>query len=285
MIFNSINNDYGSYDKIIKFYHQHKNDFLTNINLSIYGWFGANMASPLGAILELFSDNINTIVFDELSYSIETILKKNRFLSYYGREQIADVNHTTISFQKLSPKDGKYFKKYVYEELLNREELPIMSEHVRDKIAEGIYEIFVNAQIHSETENIFTCGQFFPNKNKIEFTITDIGIGFRERIKRRFCTEISSGKAIQWAVRDRNTTKLDKSGGIGLDYLKTFIDNNNGKLQIISYDGFYQFSGGEEIIENFELSFPGTVVNVEFRTDDNKLYEDDHIIDLNTIFD
>lgn len=285
MKFNSINNDYESYDKIIRFYHKHKNDFFTNIHLSIYGWFGANMASPLGAILELFSDNINTIIFDGLSNSIETILKKNRFLSYYGREQIADVNHTTISFQKLSPKDGKYFKKYVYEELLNREELPIMSDHVRDKIAEGIYEIFVNAQIHSETENIFTCGQFFPNKNKIEFTITDIGIGFRERIKRRFGTEISSGKAIQWAVRDRNTTKLDKSGGIGLDYLKTFIDNNNGKLQIISYDGFYQFSGGEEIIENFELPFPGTVVNVEFRTDDNKLYEDDYIIDLNTIFD
>lgn len=285
MIFRNIDNDFSSYDKIIRFYHEHKSDFLQDIHLSLYGWFGANMASPLGAILEILNDNINTIIFDGMSGSIETILKKNRFLSHYGKEHLPDINHTTIFFQKLTPKDGKYFKNYVYEELLNRDELPIMSETVRDKIAEGIYEIFVNAQIHSESENIFTCGQFFPQKNKIEFTITDIGIGFKERIRRRFGTEISSEKAIQWAVKDKNTTKEDKSGGIGLDYLKGFIENNNGKLQIISYDGFYQFSGNMEIIKSFEFSFPGTVVNVEFRTDDNKLYEEGQIIDLDSIFD
>ncbi|MDR4507873.1 MAG: hypothetical protein MRJ65_06500 [Candidatus Brocadiaceae bacterium] len=44
------------------------------------------------------------------------------------------------------------------------------------KITESIYEIFVNAQIHSETDFIYTCGQFFPNKHMIEFTIKDTGI-------------------------------------------------------------------------------------------------------------
>ena len=37
---------------------------------------------------------------------------------------------------------------------------------VKEKVIEAIYEIFVNAQIHSETQLIYTCSQFFPNKTK-----------------------------------------------------------------------------------------------------------------------
>ena len=74
-------------------------------------------------------------------------------------------------------------------------------------IAESIYEIFVNAQIHSSTDYIYTCGQFFPRKHKIEFTIVDTGIGFKNAINNRFNGTLSSIQAMKWALKDGITTK------------------------------------------------------------------------------
>ena len=65
---------------------------------------------------------------------------------------------------------------------------------VKEKIVEAICEIFVNAQIHSETEFIYTCGQFYPQNNKIEFTIVDTGVGFRENVNKRFQSNLSAQK-------------------------------------------------------------------------------------------
>jgi hypothetical protein len=242
------------------------------------------MSAALGAVLDKFAGNINEIVFDNISPQVEQILSKNDFLTFYGRPRVTDDKHTTIKFQKLKPTDGKYFKKYVIEELIGRNELPRMSEAVKEKVVEAIYEIFVNAQIHSDTTYIYTCGQFFPQKNVIEFTIVDIGIGFKEKVNRRFDRNLSSVQAIKWAIKDRNTTKTDISGGIGLSVLKEFIEFNKGKMQIVSDDGFYEFEKRSESSRLFKGSFPGTVVNLQFRTDDSGNYILKCELDTNNIF-
>lgn len=54
--------------------------------------------------------------------------------------------------------------------------------------------------------------------------------------------------------------------------LKEFIVMNRGKLQIISDDGFYQFDSEVEQTKLFSGSFPGTVINLQFRTDDPAVY-------------
>ena len=211
---------------------------------------------------------------------------KNDFLTYYGKKRAIDLYGTTIKFQKLKPTDGKYFKSYVINELIegHTADLPRMTDGVKEKIVEAIYEIFVNAQIHSETKFIYTCGQFFPNKSKIEFTIVDTGIGFREKINRRFESSLSSIQALKWAVQDKRTTKVGVSGGIGLSVLKDFVRMNRGKMQIISNDGFYQYDGNQEVMQMFTGEFPGTIVNLQFRTDDNNNYKLKSEIDINDIF-
>ncbi len=163
-------------------------------------------------------------------------------------------------------------------------DLPKMSIGAKEKIVEAIYEIFVNAQMHSETKNIYTCGQFFPNKNSIEFTIVDTGIGFKERINNRFDSNLSSIQAIEWAVQDRKTTKVGVTGGIGLAVLREFVEMNGGKMQIVSHDGFYQFDKESVDSRIFNGNFPGTIVNLQFRTDDNNNYSLKSEIDYNDIF-
>lgn len=162
--------------------------------------------------------------------------------------------------------------------------MPKMSNAAKNAIAEGIYEIFVNAQMHSQTKSIFTCGQFFPKKNKIEFTITDIGIGFKNNINKRFNSKLNAVEAIQWAVKDTHTTKIDTPGGIGLAKLIEFLKINTGKLQIISNEGYYEFSDNIEKKENFIGEFPGSIVNLQFNTDDSNSYILKEEVDLSNIF-
>lgn len=151
-------------------------------------------------------------------------------------------------------------------------------------MVEGIYEIFSNAQLHSETQFIYTCGQFYPKKNKIEFTLVDTGIGFKNRINRRFLRNLSAEQAIKWAIQDKMTTKERITGGIGLPILKEFIKKNKGMMQIVSNDGFYQFSHNKEVFRSFQGQYPGTIVNLQLKTDDQKSYKLKREIDINTIF-
>lgn len=282
-ILSAINNTYSSYQDIISLYEKNKEKLFDDINITINSFFAANMSAALGAILDLFSFNLNDIHFN-IAPPIESILLKNDFLTYYGREKKIDVNQTTIKYQKLKPSDGKYFKKYVIEELIARRELPKMSEALKEKILEAIYEIFVNAQIHSSTKYIYTCGQFFPNKNMIEFTIVDTGIGFKDKVNKRFNSNLQAYQAIEWAVRDKSTTKEEITGGIGLAVLKEFIEKNNGKMQIISDDGFFQYDKNGIATNTFDGKFPGTIVNLQFCTNDTNNYSLKEEIDINDIF-
>ena len=76
-----------------------------------------------------------------------------------------------------------------------------------------------------------------------------------------------STKAIQLALHDKYTSKVGISGGIGLAFLKEFIVMNKGCMQIISNDGFYQIEEYYEFSQQFKGEFPGTIVNMLFRTD------------------
>ncbi len=280
----NIDGSFASYKQLIELYQNNKEVDFSTISVSLHHWFAANMSAALGAILDKLQGNFNTIEFINIEQNIERILQKNAFLSFFNYPSVIDNYHTTIRYLKLKPTDGKFFNNYVFNELLGRDELPKMSVGARNKIAEAIYEIFVNAQIHSKTEYIYTCGQFYPWKDKIEFTIVDVGIGFKNKVNHRFNTKLSAVQALKWAIQDKSTTKVGISGGIGLAFLKEFIGMNKGKMQIISNDGFYQYSEQGEETKLFNSEFPGTIVNLQFRTNDKNSYVLKKEVDINDIF-
>jgi len=268
-VLSNINDDQvQSYQQLIAFYHAHKEKVFSKIFVELREWFSANLCAALGAILDEFVDNLNNVEFSFIEPQIESILQKNDFLTYFGKSQMIDAYMTTIRYQKLQPIDGKYFKNYVIAELMEGRitEYMNVAGGVKEKIGESICEIFNNAQMHSESKYIYSCGQFYPAKNKIVFTIVDRGIGFRDRINRTFGSHLNSVQAIKWAVKDKTTTKKI-SGGIGLAILREFVETNGGKMQIVSKDGFYQFTRGGEYTRIFQDEFPGTIVNLQFRTD------------------
>lgn len=147
-----------------------------------------------------------------------------------------------------------------------------MSEGLLKRFWRSIFEIFSNAVVHSETElGIFSCGQFFPGGKQINFMMADLGIGFRENIRRHTELDLPAADAIEWATQGNNTTKSERDnvpGGLGLKLICEFIDLNGGCVRIVSDVGYWKRKGGQIEKTTFSHCFPGTVAILEIDTAD-----------------
>lgn len=245
-----------------------------DINMSATTWFDADMCAAFGAILYRMGENLNTVKLKNIRPDVEGILSKNGFLSYYGREKIPDRWGTTIPYQRFDVKDDRYFAGYIEAELIHRQEMPAMSPGLLKKFRESVFEIFSNAVLHSRTEQgIFSCGQFFPKRHRIDFSVADLGIGIRQNVKENTGSDLAPEAAIAWATEGRNTTKRGQiPGGLGLKLLGEFIDLNVGRIQIVSDAGYWRREKGKTTVARLSQPFPGTVVSMEINTADTQSY-------------
>ncbi|MDL1974769.1 MAG: ATP-binding protein [Deltaproteobacteria bacterium] len=217
---------------------------------------------------------------------VANILSKNGFLSNYGREKIPDHWGTTIPYQRFDVKDDRYFAGYIENEFMQRSEIPVMSPGLQKKFRESIFEIFSNAVLHSQTKmGIFSCGQFFPKRDRLDFSVADLGIGIRRNVKENAGLDLAPENAIIWATEGRNTTKRGQiPGGLGLKLLSEFIDLNGGRIQIVSDTGYWKREKRKIFTARLDLPFPGTVVSVEINTADKQSYALTHELSETDIF-
>lgn len=284
---NRISSDFDGYRILIDFCNKTNALEFEDIALdfSNTNWFEANLTAILGSILSNAQNNFNDIKLEGLSRDLSTLLSRNHFLSHFGGLRIQDFYDTTIKYRKFKVNEEKLFKEYLDRELLSKEAMPVMSDLLKKRINESIFEIFSNAIIHGNCQNIFTCGQYYPNKNRLDFTIVDLGRTIKMNVNDYLKNNLSGSDAIKWAVTEGNTTKQGSiPGGLGLSLIREFISQNQGKIQIVSADGYWEQIKGTETINNFTQTFPGTIVNLEFNVADTSRYYLSSEIDKDNIF-
>ena len=236
-------------------------------------WFEANLCAALGAILSNVQENLNEIKFQNLNSKLEDILTRNHFLSYFMNLYLPDKNRTTIKFRKFKVTEEKQFKDYLDEELLSQPDLPNMSPLLKNKINKSIFEIYNNAYIHGKCSHVYTCGQYYPQKKKLDFTIADLGKSIKYNVNNYLKSSLTGTDAIKWAIEEGNTTKTGSiPGGLGLSLILEFLRLNNGKIQIVSSDGYWEEKKGIIFATDFDLAFVGTIVNLEFNINDHSSY-------------
>lgn len=276
VLLSEIRHDLAGFDALVCFHRQAEGCCFDDVevDLGATAWFDADMCAALGAILYRLGEGVNTARLSNLRPDVERILSRNGFLSHYGRTKIPDRWGTTIPYRRFDAKDDRYFADYVEKELIRRSEMPAMSSGLMKKFRESIFEIFNNAATHSGTKSgIFSCGQFFPKRNRLDFAVADLGVGMRWNIKDKVGLDFSAVEAIDWATRDRNTTKRGPvPGGLGLKLLGEFIDLNGGCIQIVSDAGHWRREKGKTVTTRLSGVFPGTVVAVEINTADTSSY-------------
>lgn len=243
------------------------------VDFSRCGFFDANMAAPLASVLARIADHFNAVEIVKVPPPIERILRKNRFLVAYGYEALEDVNSTTLPYRRMQLSDERRFADYL-NRYLKGKGIPQMTEGLGRVFRQGIFEVFQNAVTHSDSRfGVFVCGQYYPQVQRLDLTLADAGVGIRNNVRRYLGSKISSTAAIRWALQEGHTTKTgSQPGGVGLKFLQDFIKLNEGKLQIASRLGFYEYRNGQGEFARLAADYHGTVVNLEINTGDTKAY-------------
>ena len=285
----SIHTNFQGYQRISNLWHRIKKTKDNSLVLNMDDvWMEANMCAPFGAVLWPFSKR-GIITLYKMRDGLQNALNKNGFLCNFGFDvpRGGELEESTIEYQHFEPKDISLFREYLTEHFIGKG-IPRMSEALHKKFRESIAEIFSNAMDHSRTKHgIFACGQFFPDKKRLDFSIADLGIGIRENILQKKGLDIPAKEAIRWALQKDNTTrdpKDGKPGGLGLKLIQEFVELNDGKIEIVSDVGYWCYKSKKDSFRTFRKPFPGTIVNIEINTGDQKKYRLHGEIDPNYIF-
>ena len=283
-----IRHDHESFEALAGLHAQTKDCYLEEIeiDLSETAYFEADMCAALGAILYRLGRQLNTVRLVGVTGEVAETLSKNGFLSHYGRAKLPDSWGAAVSYRRFDVRDDHHFSGYIERELIDRPGLPEMPPGLVKKFRESIFEIFSNAVLHSDTRlGIFSCGQYFPELERFDFMVTDLGVGMRRNIRDRMGRSLGSVDAIIWATEEHNTTKrAGVPGGLGLKLLGEFIEANGGCIRIASDGGYWQKKKTEVSTATLSHPFPGTVVSLEVKTSDAGAYRVASEVSVDDIF-
>lgn len=144
----------------------------------------------------------------------------------------------------------------------NREENPVMF----DVLSYSIREVMRNVFEHSECDALYYCAQFWPKSNKVEFAISDFGIGIRQGLGTnpnfRFATD---KEAIEYSLLPSvsGKTHLERTSGTWFNsgyglYMTNRLARNGGNFVLASGNAAIHLS--RKTKNNYQTSFPGTVL-------------------------
>ncbi|WP_282074010.1 ATP-binding protein [Polaribacter atrinae] len=252
-------------------------------------WFEANLVAILGSIIEdlEWKGNIIKIIDIDDYTKINNVFFRNGFFSHHGLiHNNTKGGDTQIPYKMFMESEPELFNSYIQSELLENSDFPKHSNKLGAEIKRNIFELFENARTHGKCSHIHTCGQFYPTKRKLNITIVDTGRTIVSNVQDYLKKDLDSCSCIDWAMAMNNTTKAGNTpGGLGLGLIFEFIELNEGKIQVISSDGYWELKEGEKRKSNLNFYFSGTIVNLEFNLKDNKLYKfASEVVDLKNIF-
>ena len=270
-----IKSNFDGYNYLCSLYHRLKNckDKYITFNFSKANFIEANLCALIGTIFEMLEENNNIVSLENINHKIANILRKNSFLIKYGYPTLNDRFDTSLKYERLNPQEETKFYGYIKDELFSKTDFPYLSNRLRSEITKNIFELYENARTHGKCNFIHICGQFFPKapKKPLHFTIVDKGITIKENVCNFLAESLSGSETIQWAIVRGNSTKQEV-GGLGLGIIFDFINLNKGKIHIVSADGYYEFSNGQETTKTLSNPFDGTLVNLTFDLTDKHYY-------------
>lgn len=264
------------YSQICKFYTDVSlADHAGDIEIIINNFFDAHYSAAIAAILNKFFKYDNKVTFK--APQSNSILTRNGLLSFFQNcDECIDTNNTAIPLRKIKVEFADEFIDYLNLEYFSKIKQPAFSDGAMSRIIENFHELLLNVNDHSQSDSLYISGQFFPNRNVISLLFVDIGLGIpytvNSYLRQMGENEVSSCEAINWALKQGNSTKNDIARGLGLHQVFQLVKLNGGHIEIISDTGLFIYSGGK--INQVELShsFGGTMVCITLKTDDKTKY-------------
>ncbi|CUH62332.1 hypothetical protein TG4357_00020 [Thalassovita gelatinovora] len=141
-----------------------------------------------------------------------------------------------------------------------------------DVLSYSLREVFRNVFEHGETDSLYYCAQYWPKSGKVEFSVSDFGVGVCRGLGTNPNFRFKSDKeAIEYALlpgvsgrtHQRRVSSNWFNSGYGL-YMTSRLARNGGNFTIASGQDAIQLTPKTKT--NFIASFPGTILRVNLDT-------------------
>lgn len=135
-----------------------------------------------------------------------------------------------------------------------------------------LQEVFNNIQDHSAESSGSVFIQHYPTEKTVMIAISDFGVGIPHNIQ-RYEPFLNDAEALRLSIKEGYTTKTSpRNLGAGLfTLLQNVVINNKGSVYIHSNHGIlncnYDGTGIELTQMNHKGFYPGTLLEINFRTD------------------
>lgn len=200
-------------------------------------------------------------------------LDDSMFFNHYLKENLTsnpNVRITTMPLEFIA-----YDASYGW---LDRDFIPWLSGRLNisnsslGEIKTCFGEIFNNIRDHADENTGCIFAQHYPNKDKIQISISDFGIGIPNNIRKVY-PGISDSTALERAIEEGVSSKsTPKNRGAGLKtLLQNVVVNYGGTVQIRSYSGILSVEGNNSdglVVNCSEViqKYPGTFIEITFNT-------------------
>jgi hypothetical protein len=242
------------------------------LNLMGVNHIDANLSAVIMALAHKLKYDFRNKVFVEIPNHMHIFFRNGLIthLSGKGNLEVYDNRESTIPLRAFDKEEDDNYCIYLKREFFNHRGLDNLSKTVKDNLQSHFSEVFINVGQHANPIlPIYSCGQYFPDKKILKFTLIDLGSGFASKIKDKTAGKISDDKsAIIWATEGLNTTKnFSESGpgGLGLKEIKKYCVNNNGSLHICSGYGYVNMLKDTTMEHNLKTPLQGSIINLIFR--------------------
>lgn len=252
-------------------------------NFTGCGFLRQNAVVVLGALVRLLQQRGNTVRFalHTIQDKVRVNLEQNGFLHSLGLGG-SPWNGNSIPYREDTTMAEDDYADYLSEKWLGKGWINV-SENLRDHIVMRVIEAYINVFDHAESPiGVMTCGQHFPNMRELRITMVDMGVGIPQTVRDYLKQpDMSADAALRWAFEPTKTTKDQNNfaRGNGLKLLKSFMEENHGKLEIYSETGYACIDDKGNHFENRQRSFQGTIVQITLICDAARYTlpdEDDH---------
>lgn len=209
---------------------------------------------------------LTNIAMRTIDLEVRNFLNNSRFLKMFLPNSVADSSTSLpIYVQQDFSKEG--ILQYIDKEIIERSEMPEMSEELRKEIRRAFFEIFGNVFTHSESEiGGLVCGQVYPKIKKIQIVFYDAGVGIAKRVKETQSEfqEKQDKEAIEWALMRGTSTSssTEQSRGLGLYLIRQFLKVNEGEIRIYANTGYFEEKNGKTNFGFLTFALDGTLIDL-----------------------
>lgn len=216
--------------------------------------------------MQLYKTHDN-IFYDKINDEIEISFLKNNYAKKFNKKKylnlsLEDVYKTIIDFTIIKKDNEGAF--YIIEKNIKNKDLINFNDNLQSSFISLVGELANNSYEHGKTEKAYFCGQYYPEENKLSFSISNLGDTIVENVKRKI-PNFSNKKCLKWIFELGTTTRKDgTSGGQGLYELKRVVSALKGNITLISGNDYYNIDKNQNIKYQFlQNKYAGTTFIID----------------------